>query len=120
MGDYGAGLAKVYIKIKNSDTCIDDSGIKSVEIWHLNIISFLRDLEEIITEEKYERLGTLKTRCDQVSARLSVVDPLEKKECYADHIVMEILAKYRRVNRHIIYIIEGLEDYVLYSRERKD
>ncbi|GLI55215.1 phosphate transporter [Propionigenium maris DSM 9537] len=120
MGDYGAGLAKVYIKIKNSETYIDDSGIKNIEIWHLNIISFLRDLQEIITGEEYERLSTLKTRCNQVSARLSVVDPLEKKDSYADHIVMEILAKYRRINRHIIYIIEGLESYLLYSRDRKE
>jgi len=112
MGDYGAGLAKVYIKIKNRGTDIEDKGIKSIEIWHLNIISFLRDLEEIITKEEYERLATLKTRCNQVSARLSIVDPLEKRDRYSDHIVMEILAKYRRINRHIIYIIEGLEDYI--------
>ncbi len=120
MGDYGAGLGKVYIKIKNSETFIDDSGIKSIEIWHLNIISFLRDLQEIITGEEHERLSPLKTRCYQVSARLSVVDPLEKKDSYADHIVMEILAKYRRINRHIIYIIEGLENYLLYSEDRKE
>lgn len=120
MGDYGAGLAKVYIKIKNRGTDIEDKGIKSIEIWHLNIISFLRELEEIITEEEYGRLSTLKTRCNQVSARLSVVDPLEKKDRYSDHIVMEVLAKYRRINRHIIYIIEGIENYIVYSRNQED
>ena len=120
MGDYGAGLAKVYIKIKNRGTDIEDKGIKSIEVWHLNIISFLRDLEEIITKEEYERLATLKTRCNQVSARLSIVDPLEKRDRYSDHIVMEILAKYRRINRHIIYIIEGLEDYINRYRMEKN
>ena len=111
MGDYGASLAKVYIKLINSKVSIKTEGIYDIEVYHRLLENHLRHLKKVVLEGKYQELEGLRARCNEVSFNLSNIDPLEKKDEYSEHVVMEILAKYRRINRHIIYVIDAMETY---------
>jgi len=111
MGDYGASLGKVYIKLINSNTTISQKGQGEISLYHKLLVKHLVNLKDIISQAEYSKLKNLRDSCNEVSFDLSVVDPLEKKEEYGEHVVMEILAKYRRINRHIIYIIDAIEGY---------
>jgi len=113
MGDYGASLGKIYIKIENTVTVINEKGLENIRACHKTILWHIDELYRIFRDESYSDIEQLKKSCHQTSLRLSTVDPLEKAE-YSHHVEMEILAKYRRINRHIIYILEKFEDESIY------
>ena len=113
MGDYGASLGKIYIKIENTVTVINEKGLKNIRGYHKTILWHIDELYRIFRDESYGDIEQLKKSCHKTSLRLSTVDPLEKAE-YSHHVEMEILAKYRRINRHIIYILEKFEDESIY------
>lgn len=108
MGDYGASLGKISIKVRNRGTVIEEKGLIKIEKYHRRVMEEIKNLEGVMREESYEKLSEIRERCEKISEKLSEIDPLEKAK-YSRHIVMEILAKYRRINRHLIYIMDVLE-----------
>jgi len=107
MGDYGASLAKIYIKMKNTETKLSKESLLKIKSCHMDVMSSLEIISKLIENSNTYELQRLKERCDNTSASLSTVNPL-KKEDYSNHLRMEILAKYRRINRHISYIVEKI------------
>ncbi len=107
MGDYGASLAKIYIKMKNTETRLSKESLQKIKSCHMDVMSSLEIISKLIENSDIYELQRLKERCDNTSASLSTINPL-KKEDYSNHLRMEIMAKYRRINRHISYIVEKI------------
>lgn len=107
MGDYGASLAKIYIKMKNTETELSKESLREIKNCHVDVMSSLEIISKLIETPNTIELQRLKEKCDNTSAYLSNINPL-KKEDYSNHLRMEVLAKYRRINRHIIYIVEKI------------
>lgn len=107
MGDYGASLAKIYIKMKNTETKLSKESLQEIKSCHMDVINSLEIISTLIKKSNIYELQRLKEKCDNTSESLSAVNPL-KKEDYSNHLGMEILAKYRRINRHISYIVEKI------------
>ncbi len=102
MGDYGASLAKIYIKMKNTETKLSKESLGAIKNCHVDVMSSLEIISKLIENSNTYELQRLKEKCGITSASLSTVNPL-KKEDYSNHLRMEILAKYRRINRHILW-----------------
>lgn len=107
MGDYGASLAKIYIKMKNTETKLSKERLEEIKNCHIDVMGSLEIITKLIENSDVYELKKLKGKCDNTSLSLSNLNPL-KKEDYSNHICMEILAKYRRINRYISYIIEKI------------
>jgi len=107
MGDYGASLAKIYIKMKNTETKFSKESLQKIKSCHMDVMSSVEIISKLIENSNIYELQRLKERCEDTSTSLSHVNPL-KKEDYSNHLRMEILAKYRRINRHISYIAEKI------------
>ncbi len=118
MGDYGASLAKIYIKMKNTETKLSLESLRKIKNCHMDVMNSLEIVSRLIENSNVYELQRLKERCDNTSASLSDVNPL-KKEGYSNHLRMEILAKYRRINRHISYIVEKILEKLKFEGVKK-
>jgi len=116
MGDYGASLGKIYIKMKNTETKLSKESLENIKNCHMDVKNSLEIISELIETPNIYDLKRLKERCENTSTSLSNVNPL-KKEKYSNHIHTEILAKYRRINRHISYIIEKILEKLKFDGE---
>jgi phosphate:Na+ symporter len=108
-GDYGAGLAKLYLKLKNNS--LELSVVQKVEIQkvHELVMSSLEKLSELIKTPDLVKIEEAKKTPIQLNENLMMERNLKGKPLsYA--IYVDILAKYRRINRHIIYVMDLLEE----------
>lgn len=111
LGDYGASLGKIYTKTKNNELILPENFIKQIDFYHGRVILSLENLEEITLHPDIEKIMEEKKACQDIADDLKFVDPLVRVD-YSEHIFMEILAKYRRINRHILFMLGNLEDEV--------
>ncbi len=111
LGDYGASLGKIYKKTKNNQLILPENFINQIDFYHERVILSLVNLEEITLHPDIKKIMNEKKACQTLADDLLFVDPLVKVD-YPEHIFMEILAKYRRINRHILFMLGNLEDEI--------
>ena len=108
-GDYGAGMAKLYLKLKNNS--LELSSIQKSEIHkvHELVTTSLNRVSELIKNPDIVKINEAKKMPIQLNDNLMRERNLKGKSL-SYSIYVDILAKYRRINRHIIYILELLEE----------
>lgn len=111
LGDYGASLGKIYTKTQNNKFVLSEIFTKQIESYHQRVMLSLKSLQEITLHPDIKKITEEKKACQSLADDLKFVDPLAMVD-YPEHIFMEILAKYRRINRHIIFMLGNLEDEV--------
>ncbi|WP_319372242.1 Na/Pi cotransporter family protein [uncultured Ilyobacter sp.] len=111
LGDYGASLGKIYKKAMNKKLILPENFTKQVDFYHEKIILSLENLEKIALKPDIKDIIREKKFCQDIANSLEFVDPLENVE-YSEHIFMEILSKYRRINRHILFMLGSIQEEV--------
>ncbi len=111
LGDYGASLGKIYKKSANNKLTLPQNFINQIDFYHGQIISSLDNLEKITLNPAIQEVIKEKKICQNLVSALEFVDPLENLE-YPEHIFMEILSKYRRINRHILFMLGSLQEEI--------
>jgi phosphate:Na+ symporter len=111
LGDYGASLGKIYKKSANNKLTLPENFISQIDFYHGQIISSLDNLEKITLKPDIQEVIKEKKICQNLATALEFVDPLENVE-YPEHIFMEILSKYRRINRHILFMLNNLQEEI--------
>ena len=109
LGDYAASLGKIYKKTVNNKLVLPENFINQIDFYHEKIILSLENLEEITMNPNMQEIINEKKICKDIAAALEFVDPLKNVD-YPEHIFMEILSKYRRINRHILFMLNNLEE----------
>ncbi len=108
-GDYGAGMAKLYLKLKNNSLELSSIQKSEIHTVHELVMTSLNRVSELIKNPDILKINEAKKMPVQLNDNLMLERKLKGKSL-SYSIYVDILAKYRRINRHIIYILELLEE----------
>ena len=111
LGDYAASLGKIYKKTINNKLILPENFINQIDYYHEKIAMSLENLEKITMNPNMQEIINEKKICQDISTALQFVDPLKNVD-YPEHIFMEVLSKYRRINRHILFMLNNLEEEI--------
>ncbi|ADO84536.1 Na/Pi cotransporter family protein [Ilyobacter polytropus] len=111
LGDYAASLGKIYKKTINNKLILPENFINQIDYYHEKIAMSLENLEKITMNPNIQEIINEKKICQDISTALQFVDPLKNVD-YPEHIFMEVLSKYRRINRHILFMLNNLEEEI--------
>jgi len=103
LGDYGASLAKFHNKIKRNDLTIHPRKLKELKKIHRLLTSSLEEIQKFHKTHDKSNLVTLLKRSELINKEISLDLTIDKG---IEHILYtDILAKLRRINRHILFIL---------------
>lgn len=108
-GDYGAGLVKLYQKAKINNIKVAKK--KKIHALHESIAENYNLLTQVLKTKNSSLLQDGENDCRAISAMLETDVNIEDKPV-STAIYSDILAKYRRLNRHILYTFEYLNKYI--------
>ncbi|WP_319200154.1 Na/Pi cotransporter family protein [uncultured Ilyobacter sp.] len=111
LGDYAASLGKIYKKTVNNKLILPQNFINQIDYYHEKITMSLENLEKITMNPDMQEIINEKKICQDISTALQFVDPLKNVD-YPEHIFMEILSKYRRINRHVLFMLVNLQEEI--------
>ncbi|WP_320048040.1 Na/Pi cotransporter family protein [uncultured Ilyobacter sp.] len=111
LGDYAASLGKIYKKTINNKLVLPQNFINQIDFYHEKIIVSLENLEKITMNPNMQEIINEKKICQDTATALEFVDPLKNVD-YPEHIFMEILSKYRRINRHVLFMLVSLQEEI--------
>lgn len=112
-GDYGAGLVKLYLKAKTNNIKVAKK--KKIAELHKSVSLNYNLLTQVYKTGDVSLLQEAQERCREINKMLEEDIHIEDKPV-STSIYSDILAKYRRLNRHILYTFELIKKY----REQKE
>ena len=109
LGDYEASLAKQYLQLKRDDLHFHPNRKKAILKIHSMMNKLNSEFSDLLKYPDNNKIKDLIKRCEDIN---QILQFNKKKENTMEiHIYFRIMEKFRRINRHLLFVIRSVEKY---------